>query len=107
VRTDWMARCLAALLCLAVCTGPAAALEPAGRAAYLMDPYSGRVFLEKDSQEPLPVASISKLMTLVVVLEAVERGELSPYGSGHRQPLRGQQTGIPHLAGGGGAAALR
>lgn len=72
-----MARCLAALLCLAVCTGPAAALEPTGRAAYLMDPYSGRVFLEKDSQEPLPVASISKLMTLVLILEAVDRGELA------------------------------
>ena len=77
MRTDWMARCLAALLCLAVCTGPAAALEPTGRAAYLMDPYSGRVFLEKDSQEPLPVASISKLMTLVLILEAVDRGELA------------------------------
>ena len=31
--------------------------------------------MEKDSETPLPVASVSKLMTLVLVLEAVDRGE--------------------------------
>lgn len=72
-----LTRWIAALLCLLVCQGAAKAMEPAGRAAYLMDPYSGRVFLEKASEEALPVASISKLMTLVLILEAVERGELA------------------------------
>lgn len=56
---------------------PALALELDGKAAYLMDPYSGRVFLEKNSEEQLPVASVSKLMTLVLILEALERGEIA------------------------------
>ncbi|HPT83587.1 MAG TPA: D-alanyl-D-alanine carboxypeptidase family protein [Limnochordia bacterium] len=72
----WIMRFVTALLLL-ILAGQAWALEPTGRAAYLMDPYSGRVFLEKESAEPLPVASISKLMTLVLILEAVDRGEVS------------------------------
>lgn len=64
------------LLCLAILSGSVAALEIGGKAYYLMDPYSGRVFLEKSDEEALPVASISKLMTLVLVLEAVSRGEV-------------------------------
>jgi len=65
------------LLCLSLLPATALALETGGKAYYLMDPYSGRVFLENNSTEALPVASISKLMTLVVVLEAVEKGEIS------------------------------
>ncbi len=53
------------------------ALDIGGKAYYLMDPYSGRVFLEMNSDKVLPVASISKLMTLVLVLEALDRGEVS------------------------------
>jgi D-alanyl-D-alanine carboxypeptidase (penicillin-binding protein 5/6) len=89
VRLNWMNRCLAALICLIVCAGHSIAVEPEGRAAYLMDPYSGRVFLEKDSEEPLPVASISKLMTLVLILEAVDRRELA---------LTDLVTASPHAA---------
>lgn len=55
----------------------AAAVELKGKAALLMDPYSGRIFFEQNSTEKLPVASISKLMTLVLVLEALERGEIA------------------------------
>ncbi len=68
------------------------ALELGSKAALLMDPYSGRVFLEHNMEEQLPIASISKLMTLVLILEAVERGELeldhiitaSPYAASKR-----------------------
>lgn len=58
-------------------TGQSLALELSGKAAFLMDPYSGRVFIEKESDEALPVASVSKLMTLILILEALERGEIS------------------------------
>lgn len=68
----WLVAVLIILVMLPACGGAA---ELSGQAAYLMDPYSGRVFLEKDSETPLPVASVSKLMTLVLVLEAVDRGE--------------------------------
>ncbi|NLJ80513.1 MAG: D-alanyl-D-alanine carboxypeptidase [Firmicutes bacterium] len=55
----------------------AAALELNGKAALLADPFSGRIFYESNSEDQLPVASISKLMTLVLVLEALEREEIN------------------------------
>jgi len=69
----WM---IVLLLCLAFLGTQALALEIGGKAYYLMDPYSGRVFLEENSDVALPVASLSKLMTLVLILEAVDRGEI-------------------------------
>ena len=65
------------VLSIFLLTGQTFALEIGGKAVYLMDPYSGRVFLESDSEEAFPVASVSKLMTLVLILEAVERGEIA------------------------------
>lgn len=65
------------LICLAALADPAQALELYGKAALLMDPYSGRVFYEQNGEEKLPVASVSKLMTLVLILEALHRNEIS------------------------------
>ena len=62
-------------VCIAGLSAPVYSLELIGRASLLMDPSSGRVLLEHNSREQLPVASVSKLMTLVLVLEALERGE--------------------------------
>lgn len=56
--------------------GTGIALELNSKAALLMDPYSGRVFLEHNADQQLPIASISKLMTLVLILEALEREEV-------------------------------
>ncbi|NMB02643.1 MAG: D-alanyl-D-alanine carboxypeptidase [Firmicutes bacterium] len=72
--TKWVA---GIMICVLLLAGQTLALELDGKAVYLMDPYSGRVFLEKDSELQLPVASVSKLMTLVLVLEALERGEIA------------------------------
>lgn len=74
---SWFKVLIAAFLCLCVITGHAAALEIGGKAYYLMDPYSGRVFLADNAEEALPVASVSKLMTLILILEAVDRGEVT------------------------------
>ncbi len=73
---SWTRWLIAITLCLSIGNGYVAALDVGGKAYYLMDPYSGRVFLEQSGDEAFPVASISKLMTLVLVLEAVERGEI-------------------------------
>jgi D-alanyl-D-alanine carboxypeptidase (penicillin-binding protein 5/6) len=76
-------RCLAALLLGAVLLMSAAlashaqSLELKGEAAVLMDAQSGRILFEKNSQTPLPVASLTKIMTLTIVLEALDRGEVS------------------------------
>lgn len=45
------------------------------KSAVLMDAASGEILLEKNADEPLPPASITKVMTMLLVLEAIERGE--------------------------------
>ncbi|MEG1583635.1 MAG: serine hydrolase, partial [Anaerovorax sp.] len=47
------------------------------KSAILMEASSGRVLFEKNSHEPLPPASVTKVMTMLLVLEAVERGQLN------------------------------
>ncbi len=67
--------CLAALLLLAA--APARALDTSARAAIVLDLSSGAVLLEKNADTPLPPASMSKLMTLNMVFEAIADGRLS------------------------------
>ena len=47
------------------------------RAAYLIDQTSGAVLLSKNSDLPLPPASMSKLMTLYMTFEFIKAGKLS------------------------------
>lgn len=56
---------------------PAAALEIAARSAFVMDYNTGTVLLSKNADEALPPASMSKLMTLNLVFEALADGRLS------------------------------
>lgn len=73
---------LASLLILAAVSAAAPAQEPQvqttpARAAIVIDMTSGAVLLEKEADTPLPPASMSKLMTLDVVFEALESGRLA------------------------------
>lgn len=52
-------------------------LELASRSAVLMDDQSGRVLYAHNPHEPLPPASVTKLMTLLLALEAVQQGKVS------------------------------
>jgi D-alanyl-D-alanine carboxypeptidase (penicillin-binding protein 5/6) len=44
--------------------------QPASKAALLMDTATGRVLYQKNSQEELPMASVTKMMTALLVCEA-------------------------------------
>ncbi|MBL4807112.1 MAG: D-alanyl-D-alanine carboxypeptidase [Rhodobacteraceae bacterium] len=55
---------------------PAAALDTPARAAMVVDYDTGIVLLAKNQDEPLPPASMSKLMTLNMVFEALETGRI-------------------------------
>ncbi len=49
-----------------------------GAASYwVMETGTGRVLAEKQPQAPLPAASLTKLMTCLLTLEAIDRGELA------------------------------
>lgn len=45
--------------------------------AILMDPYSGKVLYEKNAHDVRACASITKVMTLLLVMEAIDSGKLS------------------------------
>ena len=71
-----MLRTLLALTALIATTLSAAAFETSAKAAYVMDQTTGTVLLAKNADQPLPPASMSKLMTLYMAFEAVEKGVL-------------------------------
>ena len=53
------------------------AFETRATAAYVLDQTTGTVLFEKNAQTPLPPASMSKLMTIYMVFEAVASGRIS------------------------------
>lgn len=57
--------------------GAVNAFETRATAAYVFDQTTGTVLLEKNAQQPLPPASMSKLMTLYMAFEAVADGRLA------------------------------
>ena len=64
--------------CIAVSFAlPTAAFETRAKAAYVIDQTTGTVLLSKNADQPLPPASMSKLMTLYMVFEAIRDGRLS------------------------------
>ena len=52
-------------------------LNIAAKSAVLLDASSGTFLYEQNSHEKLPPASITKIMTMLLVLEAVDRGQIS------------------------------
>jgi D-alanyl-D-alanine carboxypeptidase len=47
------------------------------KSAVLMEVSSGKILYEKEADLPLPPASITKVMTLLLAFEAIERGDVS------------------------------
>lgn len=58
------------------CAAPAKAFETEARAAWVYDVSTHTVLLDKNATEPLPPASMSKLMTINMVFEALQSGRL-------------------------------
>ncbi|UVI33613.1 D-alanyl-D-alanine carboxypeptidase family protein [Paenibacillus spongiae] len=51
-----------------------AELAPSARSAILMDQGSGTIIYEKNSHDRLPPASITKVMTMLLIMEALDEG---------------------------------
>ncbi|WP_277468761.1 MULTISPECIES: D-alanyl-D-alanine carboxypeptidase family protein [unclassified Paenibacillus] len=54
----------------------AADLAPNARSAILMDAVTGTIIYEKNSHDKLPPASITKIMTMLLTVEALDEGRL-------------------------------
>ena len=70
-----MIRVFAVCIALIATVTNASAFETKATAAFIMDQTSGTVLLTKNADQPLPPASMSKLMTLYMAFEAVRRGK--------------------------------
>ncbi len=55
---------------------PASAFDTNARAAFVVDATTRTILMSKNADEPLPPASMSKLMTLYVAFEAIRDGRL-------------------------------
>lgn len=62
------------------------------RAAFLMDARTGQVLFEKNADTPLQPASLTKIMTMLVVMDAVKAGKVS-LDDPVRTSRRAAQTG--------------
>jgi D-alanyl-D-alanine carboxypeptidase (penicillin-binding protein 5/6) len=51
-------------------------LAPNARSAILMDADTGTVIFEKNKDEQLPPASITKIMTMLLIMEALDQGKI-------------------------------
>ena len=52
-------------------------LELQSKSAILMDGETGTILYEKNSYAALPPASVTKIMTMLLILEGVEQGRIS------------------------------
>ena len=52
-------------------------LDIKAKSVVLMEPNTGKVLYESNSDEKLPPASITKIMSLLLVMEAIDRGDMT------------------------------
>ena len=69
--------CVILVLCALAVPVQAAELEIAAPSAVLMETATGTVLYEKNAHERLAPASVTKVMTLLLVMEALENGRIS------------------------------
>ncbi len=80
-----MKKLICTALCLAMLTAPVYAagtlsdgdIEVSAPSAVLMEKVTGEVIYEKAPHEQLPPASVTKIMTMLLIVEAIERGDMS------------------------------
>lgn len=78
-----MKKLCALALCLALCVGllPSAAWaagpEVKAKAVLLMEKSTGEILYEEHGEEPLELASVTKVMTMLLIMEALEDGTLT------------------------------
>ena len=73
-RTVCIFMVVAALVCL-LPVG-ARAVEVAGKSALLMDVTTGTVLYEQNAHQSLPPASVTKVMTMLLIMEAIDAGRI-------------------------------
>ena len=65
------------ILGLLPCPVRAAQLDIGGKSALLMDVATGTILFESNAHEPLAPASVTKVMTMLLIMEAIDSGTIS------------------------------
>ena len=76
-RLRWILAAAAVVLTLLPGRAQGAELAPGGKSAVLMEVKTGTVLYEQNAHEPLPPASVTKVMTMLLVMEAIDAGAIS------------------------------
>ena len=75
-RLGWLLVCLVLVVSLLPHPAQAANLEVEAKSALLMDVASGTVLFEQNSHEALAPASVTKVMTMLLIMEAIDSGKI-------------------------------
>ena len=65
------------LITLLPCPGQAAQIETGRKSALLMDAATGTILYESNAHEPLAPASVTKVMTMLLIMEALDSGKIN------------------------------
>ena len=76
MKRFWILPVLCLLLSLLPVGAQAADLEVAGKSALLRDMATGTVLYEKNAHEKLAPASVTKVMTMLLIMEAIDEGRI-------------------------------
>ena len=76
-RCGWLLVALCLVLGLLPLRAQAVELDLEGKSALLMDAATGTVLYEKNAHEPLAPASVTKVMTMLLIMEAIDSGKIS------------------------------
>ncbi len=75
-RAGWILVTMGLLLALLPRQAQAAELETAGKSAVLMDVATGTLLYERNAHEALAPASVTKVMTMLLIMEAIDSGKI-------------------------------
>ena len=75
-RVGWILVTVCLLLWTLPLNGQAIELQTAGKSAVLMDVATGTVLYEQNVHEPLAPASVTKVMTMLLIMEAIDSGKI-------------------------------
>lgn len=75
-RLGWFVVCLALTVSLLPYSVSAANMEVEAKSALLMDIATGTVLFEQNSHEALAPASVTKVMTMLLIMEAIDSGKI-------------------------------
>ena len=75
-RIGWMLMVVILLMGMVPLQGYAVELDVPGKSALLMDIATGTVLYESNAHEPLAPASVTKVMTMLLIMEAIDSGKI-------------------------------